>query len=147
MMMQNLPDAAAIEFRQMPPMPYDPEQVRTAMRSVMEQKQLNPESWSGRIGAAPNTIRRFLDGSTNSPNLETFVKLADAAEVDLYELLGQTPPWREEALAAKAELRRISREREQGLRRLRRLERALLALAAMPDDEPPADDPSSSDAD
>lgn len=142
MMMQNVSDAAAIVFRQIPPMPYDAEKVRAAMREVMERKKLNPESWAGMINVAPNTIRRFLDGSTNAPNLETFVKLADAAEVDLYALMGQTAPWRDEALAARAELQRISREREQGIRRLRRLERAVLALAALPEDEASDDDDS-----
>lgn len=100
--------------RQFIAMPYDQKRVIAAFKSVMEEKELNPYSWATKVSKVPgegnishNTINSILNGNTYSPRLDTLYRLAEAAGVPLWELIGEEVPWKRVALSLRKDLREI----------------------------------------
>jgi transcriptional regulator with XRE-family HTH domain len=72
-------------------MPFDPEKIRRAARRIMREKGLKMSTWAKKAGKGERTFAEFLNGSTASPRVETIYRFAEAAGVDVAELLGIEP--------------------------------------------------------
>lgn len=108
-------------------MPYEQERVSSAFQAVMKRKELNPHSWAKKASGEPgvgeishNTINNIVNGTTRAPRIDTLYRLADAAGVPLWELIGEDVPWKGEATELRrqlAEIRDLDRTKRQILDR------------------------------
>lgn len=60
---------------------------REALQLFMQQRGLNPNRWATAAGASESALRGFLSGRTESLNIDTYERLADAAGVPIDRLL------------------------------------------------------------
>ena len=56
------------------------------INSIRKAKGITPKMIAERSDQALETIQRILDGTTENPRLDTMKRIADALEVDLWEL-------------------------------------------------------------
>jgi phage repressor protein C with HTH and peptisase S24 domain len=61
---------------------------REILKKVMQEKGLNPNSWAVKAGVSEGSLRNFLKGLTESLNIRTYQKLAEAAGCSLDFLIG-----------------------------------------------------------
>lgn len=72
-------------------MPYDAEKIRRSIRRIQKEKKLKMSAWARKAGLGERTLAEFLTGNTSSPAVETLYAFADAAEVDVLEMLDIDP--------------------------------------------------------
>lgn len=87
------------------PMPYDPERLRRSIHRIMKERNLKPKTWCKAAGVGETTLRQFLDGKIKSPTVEVLFKLAEAAGLDIVDMLElKRPPLDTSAYRAVATL-------------------------------------------
>jgi hypothetical protein len=72
-------------------MSWNPNPIREGLRSFIDLRGLKILPWAKRAGVSDGALRHFLSGYSDSMNLETLGKLADAEGVSIAELIGQAP--------------------------------------------------------
>lgn len=97
-------------------MPYAPEHIAELIRSHCKANKVSIRSLAKDMDVRHGTILSFLRGDTKSMRLDTAYKLAKAMDLNIWELLGESPPGTEEA--------------QELIRRLHDLFRALRELRA-----------------
>lgn len=80
---------------------------RIALRQFMEENNLNVLSWSNKANLRESTLRNFLNGDSASITSKTLHELAQAANTNISQILGETscidPELLKEVLIAVAE--------------------------------------------
>ena len=56
------------------------------INAIRKEKGITPRMMAERADQALETIQRILDGTTENPRLDTMKRIADALEVELWEL-------------------------------------------------------------
>lgn len=77
--------------------------VAQAIIRFMEKRQLNQTTLGKKAGLDQPTISRIISGKYGNPQLATLVRIADALEVQTYELLMPANDWYEIADALKTQ--------------------------------------------
>ena len=72
-------------------MPYDPERIRKAIRRIQRERKLKMAKWAELAGKGERTLSEFLAGRGNSPTVETLYAFADAAGVEITDIMGLEP--------------------------------------------------------
>jgi hypothetical protein len=83
---------------------WDPEPIRNGLRTFIAKRKLKILPWAKRAGVSEGSLRNFLSCTTDSMNLETLGKLADAEHVSIAELIGQLPEPQQQGLSGTAVL-------------------------------------------
>lgn len=86
-MMRSQSNAAVCDYR--PMAKGDTDRRRQALRDFMARHQLKPFPWANAAGIGESSIRNFLSGESGSLSIESYEKLADAANSSVDELIGR----------------------------------------------------------
>lgn len=73
--------------------------------AFMEHRDIKGAPWCKRARIDEGTLRKFLDGTTNSISTENFYKLAEAENTTIDDILNYS--WREDSKANNQKLRRV----------------------------------------
>ena len=86
---------------------YDPDKVRTSIKAVLRRLGTNPRALSLKARIAEGALRKFLNGGSRSPELETIMCLAAAVGMTTSEFIGESSPASEITDEQMLELRRL----------------------------------------
>jgi hypothetical protein len=67
------------------------DKIRTAINDFMQRRGLRPARWAKQADLDDSTLRKFLDGATNSLQLDTIYRLAHAIGATVSEVIGEAP--------------------------------------------------------
>ena len=66
--------------------------VRESLKTKMEEKNYNVNSLSTKAGVAPFTVRKYLNGTSNTTSFDIIYKIAETLGCSLDELTGKAKP-------------------------------------------------------